>query len=371
MSPADDHTLIAASFSALEVSTTLVLTGTFWLFFTNLCSSARFLYARRHATQARLSIPIFNVVPNLIGSVTSLYALAQRAWPGAANCTMLFVLNTAMLAFGVSSITAILFIRAYYTWMQRTWLSHVGVLLVAASFAVGFSLFFVVPVHADEDKFCWVGTSISWSMAKFAIDMITNVTLSGLYLYVLRQTLRNGFSVPLYQKLYREGLVATFLVIASSIITAVLVLHRVAADYAAFIYGLDAVLNATIVNWMLCQRRGRTRSTPTEQVATEQPIQLDTYHVSQTTRTTAPASRLAARGRNGSYYFGTQPRGGRAMAWSGVRHDASHHQQHASVSSVSRQSRHSPAASSQTLSDNAINTYYRLPDGNARDEINL
>ncbi|RKP07973.1 hypothetical protein THASP1DRAFT_23953 [Thamnocephalis sphaerospora] len=200
-----------------------------WRFSSNLYTSIVFLYKRRRDTGPRLLMPLFNVVPNL------------RAWPGFANCTAFAVMNTMIMALGVPAITAILFIRAYYTWMQRTWLAHS----------------------------CWMGTNTIWSMSKFAADMVTNITLSGLYLRVLRRTLGKRISSSLYLKLYHEGLFSSFLVTISSIFTAVVVLLRLVPDYEAFIYGLDNVnrrccqpdvINATIISKMICQHTPKSNT---------------------------------------------------------------------------------------------------------------
>ncbi|RKP07974.1 hypothetical protein THASP1DRAFT_23954 [Thamnocephalis sphaerospora] len=158
------------------------------------------------------------------------------------------------MALGVTAITTILFVRAYHIWMRRTWMLLLGSFLVFVNFMVGVAIYPSFSVHMDESHSCWMGTNTLWSMAKFAADIITNVVLSGLYLRVLSQTRHSGFSAALYQELYREGFVSAFLVILSTVITAIFVFLRLAPDYEPFIYGLDIVINTTIIGRMLYQR---------------------------------------------------------------------------------------------------------------------
>ncbi|RKP07975.1 hypothetical protein THASP1DRAFT_23955 [Thamnocephalis sphaerospora] len=277
MSLSNDHTVLTVQFGILDSMTTLLLTITCWVFLSNLYEGTRFLYRRRQDVGPRRLMPMFNVIPNLVGGITSIYALGQRVRPGFANCNVLGLLNMSVMALGTPSITAILFIRAYYTWMRQAWLARTGFLLVFVNAIVGVTLYPALSIYADESESCWMGTNTMWSTAKFTSDMITNIILSGLYLRVLRQMLRNGFSASLYRELYREGLVSTFLVIVSVIITAVIVLLRLVPGYEPFIYGLDCKCQQGACA-MICQRISKGNEKEAPQVCSRRQL-MATGHI--------------------------------------------------------------------------------------------
>ncbi|RKP07344.1 hypothetical protein THASP1DRAFT_30841 [Thamnocephalis sphaerospora] len=231
----------------------LILTITVYVFVYNLYCSARLLYTRRRSSGARRTIPVLNVVPNLVGSIASAYALVQRAWPGAGTCQAIAALDVLTIACGVPAITAILFIRAYYTWMRHKWLKYLGGSMVFATFVVNISLFPLLPSRPDGKGYCLIEANRTWAMFKLGAETVSNVTLSGLYLIVLRQMARSSLSVPLYKKLYREGIFSTFFVVVSSMVPAIVVSLKMAPSIEPFIYGADIVINATIINHMLCR----------------------------------------------------------------------------------------------------------------------
>jgi hypothetical protein len=251
MSLSDDPTLINASFQLIDRLMTIALTWICWLFLDNLYHAILLLYTRRHVKGPRIYISILNVLPNLIGAIASGYAMLQRMKPGMANCRLMLLFDAAVVSIGISAITAILFMRAYYTWMRRRWLRIIGSILVFANIAIGVSMYFSITVYTDSDNYCWMNIPLAWSTFKVTVDVITNLILSGLYLYAVRQIMCNGISTSLYRNLYREGLLATFAVILSSVATAIIVMLGVIESYEAFVYGLDVVLDATIVSRIL------------------------------------------------------------------------------------------------------------------------
>ncbi|RKP09075.1 hypothetical protein THASP1DRAFT_29132 [Thamnocephalis sphaerospora] len=234
----------------------ILLTLMLWVFLSNLYDGVRLLYMRRHTRGTRLYVPILNIIPNLACCFTSAFVLIQRVWPGFTTCEVVRVLDVVSLAFGTSSIVAILFIRVYYAWMRHRWLLYLGGVLILATFVVGVTGFFALSMYADEKGTCLTSMDKHWSLAKFGTDIATNLTLSGLYLFVLGQMLRRGFSTALYEKLRHEGMLSAFLVVISAIITAVIVLLDLASDHSVYIYGVDLLISATLINQMLCKNRG-------------------------------------------------------------------------------------------------------------------
>ncbi|RKP07894.1 hypothetical protein THASP1DRAFT_24021 [Thamnocephalis sphaerospora] len=256
MSSENDQTPLDAPRRVLNPSSVTVLTVMFWIYASNLHDGSRLLYARRHAKGPRLYVPMLNIVPNLIGVVICAYILMQRSWPGFASCSSIFVIDAISVSFGTASIVGILVTRAYYVWMRHRWLLYLGGVLIFATFAIGASALLVLPMHTKEHSTCQATIDARWLLAKFVIDIVTNVTLSGLYLYVLSRALREGFSTSLYAELRHEGLISMFLVVVSSIVTAIVVLLDLLPGNAVYVYGIDILINATLVNRMLCKRRG-------------------------------------------------------------------------------------------------------------------
>ncbi|RKP07219.1 hypothetical protein THASP1DRAFT_30967 [Thamnocephalis sphaerospora] len=254
MSFFNDRTQMTVSNNVQNSVFVIMLTVMFWMFFSNGRNGCSLLYARRHTRGARLYVPVLNIVPNLIGAIICAYVAVQRAWPGFANCSTITALDAFEIALGTTSIVGILFIRVYYAWMRHRWLLFLGSTLIFANFIVGTVSFFAMPVHADENGTCIMVTEAYWPLTKFITDIITNLTLSGLYLYVLSRAFHAGFSTTLYAELRHEGFIATFLVIVSSTATAVIVLLDLVPGNAPYIYGVDTLINATLISRMLCRR---------------------------------------------------------------------------------------------------------------------
>ncbi|RKP09073.1 hypothetical protein THASP1DRAFT_29130 [Thamnocephalis sphaerospora] len=233
----------------------VLLTVMFWVFFSNARQGCALLYARRHTRGTRLLVPVLNIIPNVIGGVICFYVEIQRAWPGFANCDTILALDATAISFGTASIAAILFIRVYYAWMRHKWLLQLGGVLIFATFFVGVSGFFTLSIYMDKNGSCLVKMDAYWTLAKFVVDIVTNITLSGLYLYVVSRALRGGFSTALYVELRQEGLVSAFFVVLSAIITAVAVLLDLIPENSTYVYGVDLLVSATLVNRMLCRHR--------------------------------------------------------------------------------------------------------------------
>ncbi|RKP09071.1 hypothetical protein THASP1DRAFT_29128 [Thamnocephalis sphaerospora] len=118
-----------------------------------------------------------------------------------------------------------------------------------------------MPMQIDENGTCHAVIATQWLLAKFVTDITGNVILSGLYLYVLGQAFRAGFSASLYDELRHEGFIATFLIIVSSTTTAVIVLLDLVPNNAVYVYGIDTLINATLINRMLCRHRNNGSQT--------------------------------------------------------------------------------------------------------------
>ncbi|RKP09788.1 hypothetical protein THASP1DRAFT_28407 [Thamnocephalis sphaerospora] len=259
------YVLLAAPEVAQNAMFVILLTLMLWTFLNNIYKGVGLLYARRYTRGTRLYVPILNTVPNLICCPTSAYVLLHCALPGSVNCDVNLAMDAAAVSLGTASIVAILFIRVYYAWMRHRWLLYLGAVLILATLVVGASSFFALSMHTDKNGFCLAKTNTYWTLAKFTTDIVTNLTLSGLYIYVLGRVVRGGLSVSLYKELRHEGLVATFMVIASSILAALVVLLDLLPDNALYIYAIDILINATLINQMLCRRRNSDNVRPRDE----------------------------------------------------------------------------------------------------------
>ncbi|RKP09072.1 hypothetical protein THASP1DRAFT_29129 [Thamnocephalis sphaerospora] len=232
----------------------ILLTLMFWIFFNNGLSGGSLLYARRSSKGARLYLPILNFIPSVIGCILCVYIVLQRSWPGFADCEGILAIDAAAISLGTASIVGILVTRVYYAWMRHNWLLYLGGVLILANFAVSVSIPFAMPMRTDENGTCRGTAKTYWPIIKFSTDIVTNIILSGLYLYVLTRAFRGGFSTSVYAELRHEGFISTFLVIVSSIVSTTIVILDLVPDNSIYVYGVDILINATLVNQMLCRR---------------------------------------------------------------------------------------------------------------------
>ncbi|RKP09080.1 hypothetical protein THASP1DRAFT_23045 [Thamnocephalis sphaerospora] len=229
-----DDTLLSMSHSVKNSVLVAMLTVMFWICVSNCREGASLLYARRHTRGARLYLPMLNIVPSLVG--------------GFANCTVILALDAAALALGASSIVAILFTRVYYAWMRHKWLLYLGSALIFVNFSVSIAILSAMPVDTDKNGTCSIPMNTYWTFAKFIVDIVTNLVLSGLYLYVLGRMVSSSSSVSLYRELRHEGFLYTFLVIVSSVATSVVVILDLLPGHALYVYGVDVLL--TLMFWI-------------------------------------------------------------------------------------------------------------------------
>jgi hypothetical protein len=217
----------------------IVLCCIVYVFTLNLISASKLFYRRRHYFNLRFLLAILNLIPNVIGVITSTYVLLARSYPGSGSCHTIHILDASAIAFGTTSIAGILFFRAYCLWLRHQWLLWLGIILILCNFILGVTVYCCLPMYETEDHFCLVDFEPSWGVSKFLTDLITNLTLTGMYLYVIRRILRAGTNVGLYRRLYREGFIATFLVILSSFTVAVICLLDLVTGYEPYLYGID------------------------------------------------------------------------------------------------------------------------------------
>ncbi|RKP08765.1 hypothetical protein THASP1DRAFT_29434 [Thamnocephalis sphaerospora] len=264
------HAVIHVHYGAIDHILTIVCTLIFWRFVLNLSGAVCTAHQRGWTVVRSL-----NAVPNLVGVLTLLCVIGQQLLPGIIDCTLMMAVDAAALSVGLGGITAVLLARAYYSWMRERWLLHTGSVVVAMNVITGALSFIATPVNKDPSGQCWIILDTRFVFAKAAVDMATNLFLSGMYLIVLRRMMRGGISAGTYAVLYREGMVDTLAIIASSWLTLIVMAGRLVPGYDAYIYGADLAFSATVINHMLA----RSRQTTTVQVYTTCATQHAQLHI--------------------------------------------------------------------------------------------
>ncbi|RKP06038.1 hypothetical protein THASP1DRAFT_32131 [Thamnocephalis sphaerospora] len=219
------------------------------------------LYNRRE------SVFWLNFIQAAIGVVAAICALLRGLAPWAIACRDVAHSSEADMYIGTTAIVGILFAKAYYSTNRSRIVFCIGALAVTLTFAVGLASVWAMVTFEYGSGRCAMALDYRWIIAKFAVDILSNISLSGCFLYVMwmqSQKLKRH----IFWMLFQDGLIYFFGTIVSNVIatTMVLTMHSL-TFWHSHIYAFDYCIVSTLICWQMWQAKKRqARKTRTEPI---------------------------------------------------------------------------------------------------------
>ncbi|KAI8072086.1 hypothetical protein BDF21DRAFT_454188 [Thamnidium elegans] len=164
------------------------------------------------------------------------------------SCEFRFWVSIICVNLGGCCIQTILLYKAYICYDRSTWLllfgSFINVGYIALTFI--YATLGKVPTYKDLLGNC-VMQNLEWpALAKLGLDIASNVFLSFAFLMVIYRHYRI-FGNTLHKSLLSSGIVFSVGVIASNIVTAILISCRVMGGLSADLYSFDWVITSYLL----------------------------------------------------------------------------------------------------------------------------
>ncbi|KAI7898993.1 uncharacterized protein BX663DRAFT_489559 [Cokeromyces recurvatus] len=164
------------------------------------------------------------------------------------SCGFRFWVSIVAVNLGGCCIQTILLYKAYICYDRSKWLIILGSFINIGYIALIFIYATLgrVPTYKDIVGNC-VMRNLEWpALAKLALDIASNVFLSFAFLMVIHRHYR-VFGNSLHKSLLSNGLIFSVGVIASNIITAILISCRVMGGLSADLYSFDWVITSYLL----------------------------------------------------------------------------------------------------------------------------
>ncbi|KAI9470771.1 MAG: hypothetical protein EXX96DRAFT_585659 [Benjaminiella poitrasii] len=164
------------------------------------------------------------------------------------SCEFRFWVSIIAVNLGGCCIQTILLYKAYICYDRSKWLIILGSLINLGYIALTFVYATLghVPSYKDMMGNC-VMKNLEWpALAKLALDIASNVFLSFAFLMVIHRHYR-VFGNSLHKSLLSNGLIFSVGVIASNIVTAILVSCRAMGGLSADLYSFDWVITSYLL----------------------------------------------------------------------------------------------------------------------------
>ncbi|RKP04605.1 hypothetical protein THASP1DRAFT_33609 [Thamnocephalis sphaerospora] len=217
----------------------------------NTYMAIRLLESRREA------VFWLNLIQTIVGVIACVCAVMRGLMPWTISCHGTTYSAILDLYVGTSSIVGILFAKAYYGTRRSRAVLCLGVMSIFLTFAVGFVANWSQATFEYGARRCAMALDYRWIVAKFSVDIISNVSLSGCFLYTMWMQCRNR-KHHIFWMFFQDGLIYGFGVIISNVIVTTLVLTmRSLAFWHAHMYGIDYCMISTLACWQLWQTRTR------------------------------------------------------------------------------------------------------------------
>ncbi|KAL9546019.1 hypothetical protein PS6_007889 [Mucor atramentarius] len=162
------------------------------------------------------------------------------------TCELRFWVSIISVNLGGCCIQTILLYKAYICYDRAKWLIIIGSLINTGYIALTFiyGTFGKVPTYKDLMGNCVV---LEWpALAKLGLDIASNVFLSFAFLMVIYRHYRI-FGNSLHKSLLSSGLIFSVGVIASNIVTAILISCRAMGGLSADLYSFDWVITSYLL----------------------------------------------------------------------------------------------------------------------------
>ncbi|OBZ89715.1 hypothetical protein A0J61_02226 [Choanephora cucurbitarum] len=159
------------------------------------------------------------------------------------NCEIRFWISIVFINLGGCCIQSILLYKAYICYDRARWLIIFGSLINLGyiGLIIVFSTMAKLPTYKD------IMGNLEWpALAKLGLDIASNVFLSIAFLMVIYRHYR-VFGNSLHKTLLSNGIIFSVGVIASNIVTAILISCRVMGGLSADLYSFDWVITSYLL----------------------------------------------------------------------------------------------------------------------------
>ncbi|RKP04982.1 hypothetical protein THASP1DRAFT_26461 [Thamnocephalis sphaerospora] len=199
----------------------------------NTYMATRMLYNRREV------VFWLNLVQAVVGVIASVCAVVRGLAPWAISCHAVAYSAALGTYIGTSAIVCILFAKAYYGTKRSRVVLCFGIASIALTFAVGLMANWAQAAFEYGSRRCATALDYRWIIAKFTVDMASNISLSGCFLYAMWVQGRSK-KQPVFWVLFQDGLIYGFGSIVSNITatTMVLTMHSL-TFWHSHLYGID------------------------------------------------------------------------------------------------------------------------------------
>ncbi|RKP06232.1 hypothetical protein THASP1DRAFT_31945 [Thamnocephalis sphaerospora] len=198
-----------------------------------------------------------NIVQTIIGTAAAILGILRGVVPWYVSCDIVNHCSQLAITVGTPSIVGILFTKAYYGTNRSSIVLGIGILAIMMTFAVGIASIWAMQAFQYGSGRCALGLNSSWILAKFSIDMTSNISLTGSFLYAMWVQCRSK-GRHVFWLLFQDGLIYGFGVAVSNV-TAACVSQTVEtlSKWHSHIYGIDYCIVSTLICWQLWQVRTR------------------------------------------------------------------------------------------------------------------
>ncbi|RKP04955.1 hypothetical protein THASP1DRAFT_33223 [Thamnocephalis sphaerospora] len=228
-------------------------------FVCNAYMAAKLLYKRRE------SVFWLNMLQAAVGVIAAFCAALRGLAPWAISCSSVAYTSALDIYAGTSAIVGILFAKAYYGTNRSRPVLYLGTAAILLTFGVGLMANWALVTFEYASGRCAMALDYRWIVAKFSVDISSNIFLSGSFLYAMWIQSRNRRH-HLFWMLFQDGLIYGFSIILSNVIATTIVLTmRSLSFWHAHIYAIDL---STLICWQIwyAQKRQRSNKTRTKPV---------------------------------------------------------------------------------------------------------
>ncbi|RKP10540.1 hypothetical protein THASP1DRAFT_21767 [Thamnocephalis sphaerospora] len=180
-----------------------------------------------------------NLAQSTIGTIAAFCALLRGLAPWTIACRNVAHSSEASMYIGTTVIVGILFVKAYFSTNRSRAVFYVGALTIVLTFAVGLASIWAMATFQYGSGRCAMALDYRWIVAKFAVDIASNISLSSCFLYVMWiQSQKQKRHI--FWMLFQDGLIYFFGTIVSNIIatTVALTMHSL-TFWHSHIYAID------------------------------------------------------------------------------------------------------------------------------------
>ncbi|RKP10532.1 hypothetical protein THASP1DRAFT_27666 [Thamnocephalis sphaerospora] len=215
------------------------------------------LMAGKMLHKRRDSVFWLNLLQCVLGVAAAVCAIIRGLAPWAISCKGVSSSAEANVYVGTSAIVGILFVKAYYGTKHSRIVLCIGALAILLTFAVGLMSIWAMVTFEYGSGRCAMALDYRWIISKFVVDIASNVSLTGCFLYAIWLQTRNK-KHHVSWLLFQDGLIYGFGVAVSNVATNAIVLNMHSLTFwHAHIYAVDYCIVSTLVCRQLWQARVR------------------------------------------------------------------------------------------------------------------